>query len=149
MIEAKVTTHSATSVARRRLPRSDTSQPIITQAGIRTADRPTRRRQIAGRPFAYNPSVLARVAATLDRAAFKPASLPNDLITGIALAPPVVAGLIIFKVPALEMLAVALVIGTAGQAAAQLLWRKHLPRTQTSPLIELEPPRSLPRGTGI
>ena len=75
------------------------------------------------------------MAAALDRAAFKPASLPNDLITGIALAPPVIAGLIIFKVPALAMLAVALVIGTAGQIAAQLLWRKHLPRTQASPLI--------------
>jgi hypothetical protein len=75
------------------------------------------------------------VAAALDRAAFKPASLPNDLITGLALAPPVIAGLIIFKVPALEMLAVALIIGTAGQTAAHLLWRKHLPRTQTSPLI--------------
>jgi len=94
-----------------------------------------RKRQIARWPFAYNPWVLARVAATLDRAAFKPASLPNDLITGIALAPPVIAGLIIFKVPALEMLAVALVTGIVGQLVAQLLWRKQLPRTQASPLI--------------
>src|ERR1700682_3749132 len=85
--------------------------------------------------FAYNPSVLARAAAALDRAAFKPASLPNDLITGIALAPPVIAGLIIFKAPALEMLAVALAIGAAGQIAAYWLWRKHLPRTHSSPLI--------------
>ena len=91
-------------------------------------------RSPAGR-FAYNPCVLARAAAALDRAAFKPASLPNDLITGIALAPPVIAGLIIFKVPALEMLAVALAIGVAGQIAAQLLWRKQMPRTQASPLI--------------
>jgi hypothetical protein len=75
------------------------------------------------------------VAAALDRAAFKPASLPNDLITGIALAPPVIAGLIIFKVPALEMFAVALVVGTAGQVAGHLLWRKHLPRPQASPVI--------------
>jgi hypothetical protein len=79
--------------------------------------------------------VLARPAAALDRAAFKPASLPNDLITGFALAPPVIAGLIIFKVPALEMLAVALIVGTAAQIAAYWLWRKHLPRTQASPLI--------------
>ncbi len=85
--------------------------------------------------FAYNPCVLARAAAALDRAAFKPASLPNDLITGLALAPPVIAGLIIFKVPALEMLAVALAIGAAGQIAAQLLWRKQMPRTQASPVI--------------
>ena len=75
------------------------------------------------------------MAAALDRAAFKPASLPNDLITGIALAPPVIAGLIIFKVTALEMLAVALVVGTAGQIVAYLLWRKHLPRPQSSSLI--------------
>ncbi|GAC1472928.1 MAG: hypothetical protein PVS3B2_19440 [Candidatus Dormibacteraceae bacterium] len=86
-------------------------------------------------PFAYNPCVLARAAAALDRAAFKPASLPNDLITGLALAPPVIAGLIIFKVPALEMLAIALAVGVAGQIVAQLLWRKLVPRTQASPLI--------------
>jgi len=79
--------------------------------------------------------VLARAAAALDRAAFKPASLPNDLIIGIALAPPVIAGLIIFKVPALEMLAVALALGVAGQIAAYVLWRKHIPHTQSSPLI--------------
>jgi hypothetical protein len=79
--------------------------------------------------------VLARVAATLDRAAFKPASLPNDLITGIALAPPVIAGLIIFKVPALEMLAAAVGIGIVGQLVARILWRKQMPRPQASPLI--------------
>jgi hypothetical protein len=79
--------------------------------------------------------VLARVAATLDRAAFKPASLPNDLITGIALAPPVIAGLIIFKVAALEMLAVALAAGIVGQLLAAVLWRKQMPRTQAGPLI--------------
>jgi hypothetical protein len=79
--------------------------------------------------------VLARAAAALDRAAFKPASLPNDLITGIALAPPVIAGLVIFKVPALEMLAVALAAGAVGHIAAYWLWRRHIPRTQASPLI--------------
>src|SRR6195256_4495133 len=82
-----------------------------------------------------SPRVLARAAAVLDRAAFKPASLPNDLITGIALAPPVIAGLIIFKAPALEMLAIALCIGAAGQIAAYFLWRKQLPKTQASPLV--------------
>jgi Na+-transporting NADH:ubiquinone oxidoreductase subunit NqrB len=79
--------------------------------------------------------VLARAAGALDRAAFKPASLPNDLITAIALAPPVIAGLIIFKAPALEMLAVALAAGAAGQIAAYLLWRKDIPGTQASPFI--------------
>src|SRR6202171_6316295 len=125
---AKANTKSAKSVAAKRGRGSDTSLPIITQAGMSTT-----------RPFtfgfAYNPWVLARVAGALDRAAFKPASLPNDLITAIALAPPVIAGLIIFKVTALEMLAVALAIGAIGQIAAYLLWRKHIPRTQASPVI--------------
>src|SRR5450759_4916877 len=99
------------------------------------AEDPSRAFRAEPPPFAYNPSVLARAAAALDRAAFRPASLPNDLITGIALAPPVIAGLVIFKVPALEMLAVALAVGTAGQIAAYLLWRKHIPLTQASTLI--------------
>ncbi|MEO9005501.1 MAG: hypothetical protein ABI401_00040 [Candidatus Dormibacter sp.] len=81
------------------------------------------------------PGVLGRAAAMLDRAAFKPASFPPDVIAGIALAPPVIAGLIIFKEPALEMLAIALGCGAAGQVAAYLLWRKLIPRPQASPLI--------------
>jgi hypothetical protein len=123
-----MTTQIARSVAAKRRPGSDTSLPIITQAGQLTT-------QPRGAPFAYNPSVLARAAAALDRAAFKPASLPNDLITGLALAPPVIAGLIIFKVPALEMLAIALAIGIGGQIVSQLLWRKHIPSPQASPVI--------------
>jgi len=67
--------------------------------------------------------LLARAGAWLDRAAFKPASLPNDLITAIALVPPVAAGLIIFKVAALEMLAVALIAGIAAHLAARWMWR--------------------------
>lgn len=94
------------------------------------------RRQVAGRSdLPTIAGVLARAAAALDRAAFKPASLPADLITGIALAPPVIAGLIIFKAPALEMLAIALAIGAVGQGFAQLVWRKHSPRVRASPLI--------------
>src|SRR6202040_3974635 len=37
--------------------------------------------------------------------------------------------------PALEMLAVALAVGTVGQIAAYFIWRKHIPRPQASPLI--------------
>jgi NQR2, RnfD, RnfE family len=85
--------------------------------------------------IAYNPRVLARVAAWLDRAAFNPSSLPDDLVTGIALAPLVAAGLIIFKIRAVEMLAIALVFGIAGQLLAAWLWRKDIPRPQASPLI--------------
>jgi hypothetical protein len=33
------------------------------------------------------------------------------------------------------MLAVAFAVGTVGQIAAYLIWRKHIPRTQASPLI--------------
>lgn len=71
----------------------------------------------------------------LDRAAFNPSSLPDDLITGIALAPPVAAGLIIFKLPALKMLAIALAFGIGAQLLAKWLWRKDIPRPQASPLI--------------
>ena len=85
--------------------------------------------------IAYNPRVLARAAAWLDRAAFNPSSLPDDLNTGIALAPPVAAGLIIFKLPALEMLAIALAFGIGAQLLARWLWRKDIPRPQASPLI--------------
>jgi Na+-transporting NADH:ubiquinone oxidoreductase subunit NqrB len=92
--------------------------------------------------IAYNPSVLARlaawlhrIAAWLDRAAFSPASLPNDLITAIALAPTIAAGLIIFKLPAVEMLAVALAAGIAGQLVARFVWRHDVPRPQPSPII--------------
>jgi hypothetical protein len=84
--------------------------------------------------IAYNPTVLARTAAWLDRAAFNPSSLPEDVITGIALAPPVVAGLLLYKVPAAEFLGAALACGIAGQLVAHYLWRSSVPRPQASPL---------------
>ena len=83
----------------------------------------------------YNPSVLARAGAWLDRAAFNPASLPDDLTVAIALTPPVAAGLIIFKVPAVEMLAAAVGFGVVGHLLAQLLWRHNASRVRASPLI--------------
>ena len=70
---------------------------------------------------------LHRTAAYLDQAAFSPASLPNDLTTAIALAPTVAAGLIIYKLPAGEMLAVALACGIAGQLIARFAWRHEVP----------------------
>jgi hypothetical protein len=79
--------------------------------------------------------VLARAAAWLDRAAFNPTSLPDDVVTGIALAPPVAAGLIIFKFQAFKMLAVALIIGISAQLLTRWLWRKDFPRPRTSPII--------------
>jgi len=59
----------------------------------------------------------------LDRAAFKPQTLPDDLVTAIALTPPIAAGLIIFKLPALQMLAVAAAAGTLGLIASRILLR--------------------------
>jgi Na+-transporting NADH:ubiquinone oxidoreductase subunit NqrB len=97
---------------------------------------------VAPRVIAYNPCVLARpkawlhrAASWLDRAAFNPASLPSDLVTGIALAPTVVAGLIIFKLPALEMLAVALAFGIGAHLVARWVWRRDIPRPQPSAII--------------
>ena len=119
---------NATSVAARRRLESDTSLPIITQAR-----KGAHRRELAADP--YNPCVLARAGAWLDRAAFNPASLPDDLIIGIALIPPVAAGLIIFKLPAVEMLGAALALGLGGQLAVYLLWRRQIARPQASPLI--------------
>lgn len=79
--------------------------------------------------------MLARAGAWLDRAAFKPATLPNDLITAIALVPPVGAGLIIFKLPALQMLAIALVAGIAAYLAARWMWTGQGGHAPTSPII--------------
>ena len=83
------------------------------------------------RPAAW----LHRIAAWLDRAAFSPASLPDDLITAIALAPTVAAGVIIFKLPAAEMLGVALGLGIGAQLVARWVWRHDLPRPQPSAAI--------------
>ncbi len=80
-------------------------------------------------------SWLARAAGWADRAAFKPATLPEDVITAIALLPAVVAGLLIFKLPALEILGIALAAGAAGQAAAYWWWRRYLPRPKASPVL--------------
>jgi Na+-transporting NADH:ubiquinone oxidoreductase subunit NqrB len=79
--------------------------------------------------------VLARLGAWLDRAAFKPASLPDDLVTGLALLPTIVAGLIIFKLPAAQMLGIALAAGVVGLLLSRLLWRQHPSYMAASPLI--------------
>jgi Na+-transporting NADH:ubiquinone oxidoreductase subunit NqrB len=79
--------------------------------------------------------VLARAVGWLDRAAFSPDTLPDDLVIGLALVPPVAAGLIIFKLTALEMLIVALVIGVIGQLVSRLVFRNFVPKPESSPLI--------------
>ncbi|SRR6266487_3101726 len=101
--------------------------------------------------FAYNPSVpsggsrelktrspsawLVRAGSFLDRAAFRPATLPDGLVTGIALLPGIVAGLVIFKMPALRMLGVALAAGTAGLLVARWMWRNQRPHPGARTLI--------------
>lgn len=71
----------------------------------------------------------------LDRAAFKPKTLPDDLVTGIALTPPVVAGLLIFKLPALQMLAIALAAGILAIGIARWVWRHEPVKIGASPLV--------------
>jgi Na+-transporting NADH:ubiquinone oxidoreductase subunit NqrB len=105
--------------------------------------------------FAYNPPVLTggftggsrelksraasswigKLGALLDRAAFRPGSLPDALVIGLALLPPVVAGLVIFKLAAAEILLIALVGGFVGMVAGQLVWRQQRPRAGAGPLI--------------
>ena len=80
-------------------------------------------------------SWLIKAGAWLDRAAFKPATLPDDLVTGIALLPPVVAGLVIFRLPAVQMLAVAAAAGAIGLIASRIVWRSQLGHGGASPLI--------------
>ena len=82
-----------------------------------------------------SPSSLARAGAWLDRAAFRPKTLPDDLVTGIALVPPVVAGVLIFKVPALEMLGIAVASGALAIALARAVWRHERVPTGASPIL--------------
>lgn len=75
------------------------------------------------------------MGALLDRAAFKPASLPDDLVTGLALLPPVVAGIVIFKVPAAQRLAIAIAVGSVGVLVGYWFWRRQFRQSGASPLI--------------
>lgn len=78
---------------------------------------------------------MGKFGALVDRAAFRPATLPDDLVVGLALLPPIAAGLIIFRLPAAQMLAVALAAGVVGTIAAQLLWRRQRPGAGAGTLI--------------
>jgi Na+-transporting NADH:ubiquinone oxidoreductase subunit NqrB len=75
------------------------------------------------------------VGAWLDRAAFKPASLPEDLVTGLALLPTVVAGIVIFRVPAAQMLGLALAAGSIGVLIGYWFLRRHFGHSIASPLL--------------
>ena len=75
------------------------------------------------------------MGAWLDRAAFKPASLPDDLVTGLALLPTVVAGIVIFKTPAAQMLGIALAAGSVGVLIGYWFLRRHFRHSAGSPLL--------------
>jgi hypothetical protein len=76
-----------------------------------------------------------KAGAWLDRAAFKPATLPDDLVTGIALLPALVAGLVIFRLPAAQMLAIAAAAGALGLIASRWIWRSRFAQGGASPLL--------------
>jgi NQR2, RnfD, RnfE family len=75
--------------------------------------------------------VLGKLAGVLDRALFRPDSLHPDVVTGLALAGPVIAGLILFRQPAFEFLGMAIAIGGAVHLGARFL----RVRLETSPML--------------
>jgi hypothetical protein len=75
--------------------------------------------------------VLGKLAGVLDRAFFRPESLHPDTVTGLALAGPVIAGLILFRQPAFEFLGMAIAIGGAVHLGAGFLRVK----LETSPML--------------
>jgi hypothetical protein len=71
--------------------------------------------------------VLGRLAALGDRAAFKPHTLPDSLVLGAALVPPVAAGLWLFRLQAAEELAIAVAVGAVAHVLGRLLrWKRVL-----------------------
>jgi Na+-transporting NADH:ubiquinone oxidoreductase subunit NqrB len=75
------------------------------------------------------------VGALADRAAFRPGTLPDNLVIGLALLPPIAAGLVIFKAAAAEILVIAVVVGLTGTLVGRLVWRGQRPRPGAGPLI--------------
>ncbi|HVB76997.1 MAG TPA: RnfABCDGE type electron transport complex subunit D [Candidatus Nitrosotalea sp.] len=73
--------------------------------------------------------------APLRRAAFEPQTLPAEVVAGLALVAPVVAGLAIFRLPALILLALGLVLGGAAMAVALWLRLPHPARPLISALF--------------
>jgi NQR2, RnfD, RnfE family len=61
------------------------------------------------------------VLSWLRRVGIEPESSPPSLVAGLALAPPVIAGVLLFRLTALEMLAIAAAAGLAAHLAARLL----------------------------
>src|SRR5712692_2507127 len=131
-IDVTVKTTNAANVATRRIEKSDKDLAGILEAAFGSA-RPGADR--AQGSIEYNPFVLARAVGWLDKVAFSPDTLPDDLVIGLALTPTVIAGLIFFKLAALEMLVVALFFGAAAQLVCGFLFRKYVPKPEASPVI--------------
>src|SRR5205814_10253221 len=57
--------------------------------------------------------------------AFRTAGPAADLGAAMALLAPIVAGLVIFRLAAVQILAIAIAVGLVGLMAARLIWRGH------------------------
>lgn len=75
------------------------------------------RRIVAGQAIA----ALRLALAWLKRIGVEPESAPPSLVAGLAFVPPVVAGVIFFRLTALEVLAIAIAAGLLAHLAARLL----------------------------
>jgi len=75
--------------------------------------------------------VLAKIAGLLDRAFFRSESLHPDVVLALALAGPVIDGLILFRLAAAELLLIALAIGSVVHLLAAVLKL----RLGTSPIL--------------
>jgi hypothetical protein len=75
--------------------------------------------------------VLGRALGALDRAVFEPTTLFPSVVTALAFAPPVIAGLVFFQVPALTGLGLALAMGAFLHVLA---WRLKQP-LKTTPVL--------------
>ncbi len=63
--------------------------------------------------------MLGKILRSLERAVFSPESLDPAHVTTLAVAPPILAGLLFFRIPALEMLAMAVALGGLVHLAAR------------------------------
>ena len=75
--------------------------------------------------------MLRRILGQLERGAFRPDTLPADVVAALALTPPVLAGLLLFHLVAAEILALAVGIGAVAHLAARFSGR----RVAVSPVL--------------
>lgn len=74
---------------------------------------------------------LAKLTAHLERVAFRPESLGADVVMAIALTPPLLAGLVLFRLPALEIFVLAVGVGGTVHLFARIF---HQPLV-TTPIL--------------